>query len=98
MPTKSPPRRAVRFVERLASTLSHHETVGDPDHPNAGAAVKEIAGRLEAEVERGDLRGVFRAIDEALDESFPPTWRPIHGGRPRPVRSAGAEPDPYYWG
>jgi hypothetical protein len=85
-------------VERLASTLSHDETVGDPHHPNAGQAVKEIADRLEAEVERGDLRGVFRAIDEALDDSFPPTWKPLRGGRSVHRRPGGTEPDPYYWG
>jgi hypothetical protein len=88
----------MRFVERLASTLSHQGTVGDPHHPNAREVVKEVADRLEARIADGDLPGVFRAIDEALDESGTLSWKPMNGGGPRHGRGAGADPDPYYWG
>jgi hypothetical protein len=95
---KSPPQRAIRFVERLASSLTHTGKGGDPQLPDAGEAVKEVADRLEAKVAGGDLRGVFRAIDEALEDPATLSWRPLKGGRPRLRRASGAEPDPHYWG
>ena len=97
-PMKPPPQRAIRFVERLASTLAHTGTVGDPGHPDAGVAVKEIADRLEAEVAKGDLRGVFSAIDEALDDPAARSLQRRSGKRRGPRGTLGEESDPHYWG